>query len=74
MTLTSITSFQDAEGSSRGDIDGGVVDVERADLLGMQLVAQAPQGGGLAAPGLAGEQPHGPVLDEIPQTGVELVE
>jgi iron complex outermembrane receptor protein len=26
MTLTSITSFQDAEGSSRGDIDGGVVD------------------------------------------------
>jgi iron complex outermembrane receptor protein len=25
-TLTSITSFQDADGSSRGDIDGGVVD------------------------------------------------
>jgi iron complex outermembrane receptor protein len=25
-TITSITSFQDADGSSRGDIDGGVVD------------------------------------------------
>lgn len=25
-TLTSITSFQDADGSSRGDIDGGVID------------------------------------------------
>lgn len=26
-TLTSITSFQDSDGSSRGDIDGGVVDL-----------------------------------------------
>jgi len=27
-TITSITSFQDADGSSRGDIDGGVVDFD----------------------------------------------
>ena len=57
-----------------GRVDEGVVQVDGADLIGMELVAQPPQGGGLAAAGLAGEQAEGAGVDQVAQTGVELLE
>ena len=47
----------------------GVGDVDNPHLLGMQIVAQAPEGGGLAATGLAGEHAQGSMLDEETEPG-----
>jgi hypothetical protein len=42
-----------------GRVDEGVMQVQSADLIGVELVAQSPQSGGLSAAGLAGEQADG---------------
>ena len=55
-------------------IDGGVVEIDGAYLLGVELVAQTSQGGGFAAAELAGQEAETAVLDEGTQTLVELVE
>lgn len=49
-TLTSITSYQDADGSSRGDIDGGVVDFTGTATVppGITFDPMAPVFGGTA--------------------------
>src|SRR5206468_5845941 len=57
-----------------GGVDQRVVQVDGADLVGMEIVAQPPQGGGLAGAGLAGEQSEGPGVDEVAQTRVQLFE
>jgi len=57
-----------------GGVDQGVVQIQSADLVGVEVVAQSPQGGGLAAARLTGEQSDGPGVDEIAQTRVELFE
>jgi hypothetical protein len=57
-----------------GGIHQRVVQVDGADLVGVEIVAEPPQGGGLAAAGLAGEQAESLRIDEVAQPGVELVE
>jgi hypothetical protein len=57
-----------------GGIDQRIVQVNGADLVGMEIVSQSSQGGGLAGAGLAGEQSDGPGVDEIAQARVELFE
>jgi hypothetical protein len=57
-----------------GGVDQRVVQIQSADLVGVEVVAQSPQGGGLAAARLPGEQSDGPGVDEIAQTGVKLFE
>ncbi len=48
--------------------------VHSAHLVGVEIVAQSPQGGGFAAARLAGEQADGPGVDQVAQTAVELFE
>jgi hypothetical protein len=48
--------------------------VQSADLIGVELVAQSPQSGGLSAAGLAGEQADGSGVDQVSQTRMELFE
>jgi hypothetical protein len=43
-------------------------------LVGVEVLAEPAQGGGLAAAGFAGEQAESLGLDEVAQAGVELVE
>ena len=57
-----------------GRVDGGVVQVEGAHLIRVQVVAQAPQGGGLAAARLTGQQPQRFGVDEVSQARVQLVQ
>jgi hypothetical protein len=57
-----------------GGVDGGVVEVDGADLLGVEGVAKAAQGGGLAGAGLAGEEADAAGVDEVGEARVELVE
>src|SRR5262249_31953785 len=69
----------EAEGQSEGaaevsGVDQGVMQVEDTELVGVELVAQSPQGGGLAAAGLAGEQADGAGLDEVAQPRMQLFE
>ena len=57
-----------------GGIDGGVVEVDGPDLFGVEGVAQAAQGRGLARAGLAREKAETPRLHEVFQARVQLVE
>ena len=57
-----------------GGVDQGVVQVHSAHLVGVEIVAQSPQGGGFAAARLAGEQADGPGVDQVAQTAVEFFE
>ena len=57
-----------------GGVHQGVVNIDGADLVWVEVVAEPPQGGGLAAAGLAGEQAERLRVDEIAQSRVELVE
>jgi hypothetical protein len=57
-----------------GGVDEVVVEVKSADLIGVKVVAQSSQSGGLSASGLAGEQADGAGVDQIPQAQVQLFE
>jgi hypothetical protein len=57
-----------------GGIDQGVMEIDGADLVGVEIVAQPPEGGGLAAAGLASEQADGLRVDEVAQPRMELIE
>src|SRR5829696_1037083 len=57
-----------------GGVDQRVVQVQSADLVGMEVISQPPESRGLAAARLAGEQSDGFGVDEIAQAGVELFE
>jgi hypothetical protein len=57
-----------------GGVDEGVVEIDGADLVGVEIFAQPPEGGGLAATRFAGEQSEAAGVDEVAQSGVELFE
>lgn len=57
-----------------GGVDQRVVQVHSPDLIGMEIVSQSPEGCGLAAARLAGEQSDGPGVDEMAQARVKLFE
>ncbi len=57
-----------------GRVDQGVVEVDGADLVRVEVLSESPEGGGLAASRLAGEQADSFGVDEIAQARVELFE
>jgi len=57
-----------------GAVDQGVVQIEGAHLVGVQLIAQPSEGRGLAAAGLAGEDAQGLGVDQVAQARVQLFE
>ena len=56
-----------------GGVDGGVVEIDGPDLLGVERIAQAAQGRGLARAGLAGEKAEAAGPHQVLQTRVQLV-
>ena len=57
-----------------GGVDQSVMQIEGADLVGVQFVAQPSEGRGLATAGLAGEDAEGAGVDQVAQTRVQLFE